>query len=43
MANKNFREEMHEIGQYWCFHIKYRVKRTWWFDALAWCIRKSEK
>ena len=36
MANKNFREEMQEVGQWWCFHIKYREKRTWCFDGLAW-------
>ena len=43
MANKTFREEMREIGQWWFFHIKYCERRSWWFDTLAWCIRKLEK
>ena len=43
MANKTLREEMHEIGQWWCFHIKYRERRSWWYDILARQIRKFEK
>lgn len=43
MANKSVREELHEIGQLWCFHIKYRTNRTRWYDLLARFIRKVEK
>lgn len=43
MANKNFKEEMVEIAQWWCFHIKYRERRTCIFDALAWLIRRLER
>ena len=41
--NKNFREDMLEIWQWWCCHIKYRTKRTWWFDFLAKVVRRLEK
>lgn len=41
--NKSFRAEMAEIGQWWCFHIKYRKRRTLWFDLLAWLLKIFEK
>lgn len=43
MANKSFREDMLEIWQYWCFRLKYRERRGWWFDFLAKIVRRLEK
>lgn len=41
--NKSFREEMSEIRQWWFFYVKHREKRGWWFDFLAWVVRRLEK
>lgn len=40
--NKTFREEIVEIGQWWCSHTKSRTKRTPWFDFLARLVRRFE-
>lgn len=41
--NKTFRQELEEVGQYWCFRAKYARTRTWYFRVMAWLCRRLEK
>lgn len=43
MANKTAWQDIVEIYQYWCFRVKYRERRGWWFDFLAKILRRLEK
>jgi hypothetical protein len=40
VANKSFKEELVEIGQYWCFRAKCSEARPWYFRMLAALCRR---